>query len=67
MTDTPSFRDIVGEISGKVDALLKSGINKKAVIILLCHETKLSQRDVKKVLEELASLAKNFASTKETK
>lgn len=63
MTEPQSFRDIVGEISGKMDALLKSGINKKAVIILLCHGTKLPQRDVRKVLEELALLQKNFTST----
>lgn len=61
------FPGMVTRISGSVDALLKSGINKKAVIILLCHETKLPQRDVKRLLDELSQLAKNFCEKKEAK
>lgn len=56
------FVDAVIKASDTMEALLKGGLNKKAIIILLCHQTKLSQRDVKKVLEELPKLKKNFCS-----
>lgn len=43
----------IGNAAGK---LLSSGINKKAIVILLQAQTKLPQRDIKLVLDSLPQL-----------
>jgi len=43
-------------IGNAADKLLASGLNTKAVIMLLHYETKVSQRDIKLILDSLKRL-----------
>lgn len=43
-------------IGKAADKLLASGINTKAVIVLLHYETKIPQRDIAKILDSLKRL-----------
>jgi hypothetical protein len=40
--------------------LLGTGINENAIVILLHHETKIAQRDIRKVLSGLRDLKKLY-------
>jgi siroheme synthase len=50
------------KISEAADKLRKSGLNEKAIMILLHHETRVSQRDIKAVLSGLALLRKQYCA-----
>ena len=54
-----TLADAVRKVSDGAEALAKSGLNKKAIIVLLCHETKLSQNTVKLVLDALPRMKKS--------
>jgi hypothetical protein len=47
----------IGEAARKLSA---SGVNKKAVVILLQHETELAQRDINLVLDTLPQLERMY-------
>ena len=59
-SDPPESKEILAEAIvniGKASAkLLSSGINKKAIIILLQAHTKMSQKDIRTVLDALPQL-----------
>jgi len=59
-SDPPESKEILAEaivnIGNAAKKLLASGINKRAIIILIQAETKLSQRDIKLVLDALPQL-----------
>ena len=59
-SEPPESKEILAEaivnIGNAAKKLLASGINKRAVIILLQAETKLSQRDIRTVLDALPQL-----------
>ena len=59
-SDPPESKEILAEaivnIGHAADKLLSSGINKKAVIVLLQHKTKLPMRDIELVLNSLPQL-----------
>lgn len=48
-------------ISKSFDRLLKSGLNKRAIIILIAHDTKLGIGQIENVLGSLERLAYNYA------
>jgi hypothetical protein len=47
-------------ISVALKQLLGTGINENAIVILLHHETKIAQRDIRKVLSGLRDLKKLY-------
>jgi hypothetical protein len=47
-------------ISVALKQLLGTGINENAIVILLHHETKIAQRDIRKVLSGLRYLKKLY-------
>lgn len=59
-SEPPESKEILAEaivsIGQAAEKLMASGINKKAVIILLQAQTKLSQRDIRLVLDSLPQL-----------
>lgn len=48
---------VIGRISESLSRLLKSGIQRKTVIILVSHDTGIGQKVVSKVLDSLETLA----------
>lgn len=60
-SDPPETTEILAEaitrISQGMTALSASGLNKRAIVVLLQAETKLSQRDITTVLDALPRLA----------
>lgn len=58
--DQPESKEILAEaivrIGEAFEKLKQGGLNQKAIIILICAETKLAQRDVKTVLDALPRL-----------
>ncbi len=58
--DKPESTEILASavvsIGKAADKLLASGLNTKAVIVLLHYETKISQRDIKLILDSLKRL-----------
>lgn len=59
-SDPPESKEILAEaivnIGSAAKKLAASGVNKKAIIILLQAQTKLPQRDIKLVLDSLPQL-----------
>lgn len=59
-SDPPETKEILAEaitrISEGFTALEKSGLNKRAIMILIQAETKLPQRDIRLVLDALPRL-----------
>jgi hypothetical protein len=53
---TEILASAIVSIGKAADKLLASGLNTKAVIVLLQHETKVSQRDIKTILDGLKRL-----------
>ena len=47
-------------ISASMQKLLKSGLNRKAIEILLVHETRLGRGTIQSVLNSLDDLAKKY-------
>ncbi len=59
-SDPPESKEILAEAIVNIGAAAKkleaSGLNKRAIIILLQAKTKLSQKDIKLVLDSLTQL-----------
>lgn len=59
-SDPPESKEILAEAIVNIGSAFKklqaSGLNKKAIIILIQAETKLPQRDIKLVLDALPQL-----------
>lgn len=52
--------EAIRKISDGVTRLTRSGLNREAIITLLSYETKVSRRDIDKVLDGLSDLAKKY-------
>lgn len=52
----------IRKISEALTKLTRSGLRREAVVILLHHETKISQRDIRQVLDTLGDLARRFTT-----
>ncbi len=48
------------EMSRSMKRLLASGLNRKAIVILVHDQSKLSKRDIELVLNNLESLAEDY-------
>lgn len=59
-SDPPESKEVLAEaivkISDGFDAMLKSGLNRRAVIILLNHRTKVSMGDIRIILDGLKQM-----------
>lgn len=59
-SDPPETKQVLAEsivkISEGFNAMVRSGLNKQAIIILLQAETKLPRRDIRTVLDALPRL-----------
>jgi hypothetical protein len=67
MTNTPneqSSAELIAQSITKVaygfDRLNRSGLSLKAILLLLSHSSGVSQRDVKKVLQSMGSLKRDY-------
>lgn len=62
----PTSKEVLAEsivkIGEAMDALKKSGLNEKAIIVLLNHKTKVSQSDIRAVLDGMRQLRKWYCS-----
>jgi hypothetical protein len=58
--EKPILAEAIRDIGAAARKLAASGVNKKGVIVLLQHETKLAQRDIKLVLDALPQLERMF-------
>lgn len=58
--DPDTLAKAIVKLSAAATALSRSGLNTEAVVILLHHETKLPQRDIRRIFSELESLARKF-------
>lgn len=60
-SDPPESTEILAEsivrISGALDKLSKSGLNREAIVILIQAKTKLAKRDIEAVLNAQRRLA----------
>lgn len=54
---TEILADSIVRISEALDKLYKSGVNRKAIVILIQAQTKLSRRDIEAVLDAQKRLA----------
>lgn len=58
--EKPESKEILAaaivRISESMEKLLASGINTKAIIVLIHHETKIPQKDIKAVLDAMNRL-----------
>lgn len=65
-TDKPVEKEILAEsivkISSAFKALQKSGLNKKAIIVLVQDQTKLPKRDIQLVIDSLAYLQRAYCN-----
>lgn len=52
----------ITDISNGVNALLKSGLNRQAIIVLVADKSKVSRRDIVTVLDALSSLKRDYCS-----
>lgn len=57
-TDYQRVAESIAKVSDAAKALRSSGLSRKAVEVLISHQTKIPQRDVRLVLEGAEDLAK---------
>jgi hypothetical protein len=64
MSDSPEPPEVLAaailRISDGFDALLKSGLNRNAVAVLLVHATRVSRRDVDKILDAIKNMKRDY-------
>lgn len=57
-----ALADSIRKISSALEDLTDSGLNEKAIIILVQHKTKISQRVIREVIQGLRDLKKEYCS-----
>lgn len=62
MVARPVFAQAIVDMSKSLQKLLSSGLNRKAVVVLVAHDAKISKRDVEDVLVSLEDLAKTYCT-----
>jgi hypothetical protein len=58
--DQESLAAAIRKISKAAGSLERSGLHRDAVVVLLAHDSKLSLKMVRKVLDSLGDLARNY-------
>ena len=63
-TDAPVGRDMLAktivDISASMTRLLASGLNRRAIVILIHDESKISKRTIEYLLDSLEQLAEDY-------
>lgn len=59
---TDDLPEAIRKISRGAERLLASGLNRKAVIVLLCHHSGMGQKIVVTVLDSLAALERSYTA-----
>ena len=54
------FRDQLEVLQEAVEHIEAGGLNRKALLVLLSHHTKMSQRDIKEILWGIETLAETY-------
>lgn len=58
--DKPESKEVLAsaivKIGDAMDSLLKSGINRRAIVVLIQHETKLPMRSINDVIDAMKQL-----------
>ncbi len=54
--------DSIHRISAALEELRRSGLNEKAIIVLLVHKTKIGSRSIKTVIDAMRDLKKTYCS-----
>lgn len=60
IVETPILAQAIVAMSKAMEKLLVNGLNRKAIIVLVSHDSKISQRDVIAVIDSLQNLAKVY-------
>lgn len=55
-----NLADNIKAISFAMNRLLKSGLNRKAIMVLVSHETGISQRQISAVVDSLQELQRRY-------
>lgn len=63
MPDPAMLAEAIVKISAGFEALKRSGLNQKAIIVLLADLTHVGKRDIECVLAGLRDLAKTYTRT----
>ena len=66
-TPVDDLPEAIRKVSRGMDRLLAQGLNRRAVIVLLCHHSKLGHGNVVKVLDSLADLERAYVVTPKAK
>jgi hypothetical protein len=56
---------VIRKVSTALDALLASGLNQKAIVLLVADASGVGKRDVTRVLQRLKSLAATYTTPRE--
>lgn len=60
--EVPVLAEAIMGISRAMDKLLFSKLNKKAIVILVSHDSKVPQRDVIAVMDSIQHLVKTYTN-----
>lgn len=60
--DRETLADAIVRISDGVQHLQRSGLNRKAILILLAHQSSVSQKVCAAVIDGLADLRRNYCT-----
>mgnify|MGYP000019248453 CR=1 FL=1 len=60
----PDLADVIRQVSEGFKRLKASGLNRRAVVVLLADSTGLGKKAVEKVLDGLDTLAKDYTTNK---
>lgn len=59
--DKETLADVIAKLSDGVDKLLRSGLNRRAIVVLLRDSTGCNKSDIERVLDGLQTLARDYA------
>lgn len=59
-TEVETLAENIAKISSAMEKLLKTGLKRKAVVVLVKHDTHLSLRDINTVIDSLQDLALKY-------
>lgn len=60
IVETPVLAQAIVDIGKAAQKLAVSGLNRKAIVLLISHDSKVPQRDVIYVLDSIQYLAKTY-------
>lgn len=59
--DKPNLAEAISRIADGMQQLLKSGLNRRAIVVLLRDATGCNKTDIERVLDGLQTLARDYA------